>query len=543
MELVYHPRFRQQVLAGIDAVADTVKVTMGPKGRNVAMYQKENIRGAEYSDRAKSGAKVLITNDGVTIARGIRLGNSVENMGAQLLLEAAMKANDAAGDGTTTAIVLTQSVLKESFRGVAAGMDPLALRRGIQKAVSVATDALTDQARPIRTAEEIARVAAISCQDGAIGAMIGEALEKVGLEGVLTVEDSPTWETTAEILEGIVFERGLAEPFMATDPEKPVAELHDPCILLYDGHIDDAQALLTPLIAAAEAERDMLIISDGVEGEALGLIRQNKGQGDMNIVCVLAPLYGEGRRWRMEDMAVQTGGTYISKELGTTLDDVTLDMLGSAEYVKVTHDRTLIMGGAGDPDAIAARIQELRYYAENTDYSFNAQRHRERLAKFVSGVAKINVGGRTETELWERKLRVEDAVNAARAAYAEGVVPGGGTALLNTIPSLKKLAATLEGDERFGVECVIRAVQRPLGQIAENAGLESSVVAAKVLAKGIGCGYDVDTDTIVDMFAAGVVDPLKVTRMALGCAMSVAGTLLSAEAGVAYPEVAETKPE
>lgn len=532
MNIRYNEQIRRRMLAGIDRLADTVKVTMGPKGRNVGMYQKPNIRDAEYSDRAQAGAHVLITNDGVTIAKSIVLADPAENMGADLLKQAAIKTNDTAGDGTSTAILLTQSLLKEAFRNIAAGAEPLAVRAGMKRAGRVASALLTTGARPISTKEEIAQIAAISCQDRELGEMIGEALSAVGLEGVITVYDSQKCETTLELLEGIVFERGLISPFMATDKDQTEAELHDPYILICDKKFTDPQDLLPILIQAAEDDRSCLIISDGVEGEALALILKNKQEGDMDIVCVTAPLYGEGRRWRMEDLAVQTGGTFVTEQLGVDIREVTRDMLGTAKCVKVTRDRTVITGAGGDPAAVEDRVKELRYLVEHTDYAFNKERYRERLAKFVSGVAQIYVGGRTEPELWERKMRVEDAVNAARAAYEEGVVAGGGVALLNTVPGLTELASTLEGDERTGALAVIAAVKAPAMQVAANAGMDGGAVVARLMTQAPGVGYDVDAERYVDMFEAGVVDPVKVTRMALECALSVSETLLTTEAGI-----------
>lgn len=532
MEIAFNQRFRQRMLTGIDKMADAVKATLGPKGRNVAMHQKANLRGSEYSDRARKDAKVLITNDGSTIAQGIVLPDPIENMGAQLLKEAALKANADAGDGTTTAIVLTQCVLHEAMHAIAAGADPLAIRRGIAKAADAVEKALFTQAVPVRARDAISRVAAVSCQDELLGTMVGEALSQVGLEGVIHVEDSQKVETTLEILEGIVFDRGFAAPFMATNVDTMTAELDNPYILLCDTKFDNSEDLLPALILAAEDERPILILSEGVEGEAMGLIQVNKTQGDMDIVCVQAPLYGEGRRWRMEDMALQTGGMYITKELGLHIRDVTRAMLGTAQKVVVTQNRTTIIGPGGDPVLVEKRIQELRYFAKNTDYEFNAERHRERLAAFVSGVATIYVGGKTETELWERKMRIEDAVHAAQAAYEEGVVPGGGVALLNTIPALKAMADSMENEERIGVHAVMRAMEAPVRQIAENAGLDGSMVAAKLKLAQPGIGYNAESESYVDMVEAGITDPVKVTRSAMKAAMSVAATILTAEVGL-----------
>lgn len=524
------------MMAGVDKLADTVKVTIGPKGRNVAMHQKANRQGAQYSDRAVANAPVLITNDGATIAKSIVLADPLENMGAQLLREAAIKTNEGAGDGTTTAIVLTQSILHEAFRSIAAGANPILLRKGIQKAAAAAKKELNALARPISTRDEIAGVAAISCQDEFLGDMIGEALHTVGLEGVITVDESQRLETTLDIMEGIAFDRGFISPLMTTDEKKTMAELHDPYILVCDTKFEDPQDLIPALICAAEDERSILIICEGIEGNALGLVHTNKTEGDMDIVCVQAPLYGEGRRWWMEDLAVQTGGTYVTRELGWDIRQVTAEMLGTARCVKVTKQNTVIMGAGGAPDAIENRIKELRYLCDNTDYAFNRNRYKERLARFVSGVAKINVGGKTETEIWERKMRVEDAVNAARAAYEEGVVAGGGIALLNTVPKLMKIADALKGDEKAGILALIQAVKAPARQIAINAGLDGSAVVERLLDETPGMGYDADTGCYVDMINAGIVDPVKVTRLALECAASVSSTFLTTEAGIAGTE-------
>ncbi len=532
MDVVFQEAFRQKLRKGIDALADTVKVTMGPKGRNVAMHQIAGTHGAQYSDRAQKGAPVLITNDGVTIARSIVLADPVEDMGAQILKEAAVKTNTAAGDGTTTAIVLAQCVLQEAWRSIGAGVDPLAIRRGIYKAMAVAEAELQAQAMPIRTRGEISRVAAVSCQDPELGDLVGEALDRVGLEGVIHVEDSQKVETTLEIQEGISFDRGFTAPFMATNVDAMTAELYDPYILFCDTKFDNAQDILPALILAAEEERPILIVSEGVEGEALGLIERNKTEGDMDIVCVVAPLYGDGRRWRMADMALQTGGIYVTKDLCLDIRNVTRDMLGTAQKVTVTQNRTTMIGPGGDPVLVENRIKELRYYAENTDYAFNAQRHKERLAAFVSGIATIRVGGKTEAELWERKMRVEDAVHAATAAYEEGIVPGGGVALLNTVPALQILADSAAEEEKIGIHAVMRAMEAPVRQIAENAGMDGSAVAAKLKLSQPGTGYDADRGEYVNMLEAGILDPAKVTRMAFQSAMSVAASLLTAEAGV-----------
>jgi len=539
MEIRFNRAARSALMSGIDKLADTVKGTLGPRGRNVAIYQKQNVRGADFSDRRSAGAHVLITNDGVTVAKSIVLPDPQENMGAQLLKEVAIKTNEGAGDGTTTAAVLCQAMLKEAFKNLEAGAEPMALRRGMRRAGDCVLDALRAAAQPISTEAEIARVAAISSQEELLGELIGKALYTVGAEGVISVDESQRGETKLEIQEGIVFDRGLPTMDMATDEKGTMAELHDPYILLCDVSISNPQDVLPFLILAAEAGQDALIISEGVEGEALGLILENKKHGDMNIVCVNAPEYGEGRRWRMEDLAVQTGGTFITKAMGMNIRDITEDMVGRAGYVKVTRQHTLISDPGGDPQTVADRVAELRHLAANTDYEFNRERFKERLAKFVSGVAKLQVGGRTEPEIWERKMRAEDAVNAARAAYAEGVLPGGGVALLDTVERLHLLASVLDGDERTGVQIVEEAVKAPARQILRNAGLDGISITEKLLDMPAGMGFDMDEWEYVNMCEKGIIDPLRVTRLAFENALSVAVTVISAEAGVSAAQKEE----
>lgn len=527
--IVYSEEFRRKMLSGINQLADTIKITLGPNGRNVVMYQKAELQGAEYSDRAMAGAKAMVINDGVTIAKGIVLEDSVENMGAQLMREVSSKTNDLVGDGTTTATVLTQAILNKSLTNLAAGAHPLLMNKGITGAAKVAVEALAKAAVPVSTQEEISRVAAISCQDEKIGAIVGKALHSVGLEGVVEVEDSGRHETSVEILEGIVFERGFLSPLMATDKEQTVAELDNPYILLYDGKFTTAQELLPALILVAEEDRPCLIISEGVEDEAMGLILQNKLHGDLDVVCVLPPLYGDGRKWRMEDMAVQTGATLITKDIGLDIRDVTRDMLGSAKRVRVTKNQTVITDPMGDPEAVERRVRELRYMVEHTDYEFNQKRYQERLAKFVSGVAKIKVGGWTELEITEKKFRVEDAIHAARAACEEGVVAGGGVALLNTAVAVRSYADTLDADQRTGALILLKALEAPVRQIAQNSGLDGSVVVGKLMESAPGTGYDAESGEYVNMIKTGILDPVKVTRLALENAVSVASTLLTSE--------------
>jgi chaperonin GroEL len=524
---------RNSLLAGVNALADAVKVTLGPSGRYVAMHQKANVRGSEYSDRARPDAPVLVTNDGVTVARSIVLRDPIQEMGARLVREAAIKANDVAGDGTTTAIVITQALLSGTLRNVAAGADPIALRRGVNQAGTWVEDALHAAATPVDDSSYLARVATISCRDAEIGAMVGEAFEKVGREGVVAVDDWERAGTVLDVSEGIVIDRGLLSPHLATDDSGAKAELTNPYILLTDKKLENPQEIIPALICAAEDGRDMLIVCDGVGDEVLGLLVENKRQGDMNVACVLAPGYGEGRRWRMQDIAVQTGATYMTEEMGVALRDVTRDELGGAERVLVQGKRTTIFGGKGDPAAIADRVKELRYLANNTEYEFNRKRHAERLARFVSGIATIKVGGITEAEQRQRQLLVEDAVNAARAALEGGILPGGGAALAHAADALDQRADELQGDERTGARIALDACREPLRQIVRNAGGVAGVVEEHVRELGQNSGYDASTGSYVDMLEAGIIDPLNVTLAALEAAFSVASTVLGVEGNVA----------
>lgn len=521
------------LMAGVDVLADSIKYTLGPEGRNVAMHQKAGLRGADYSDAPQPGAHILITNDGATIARSLVLKDPLKNMGVQLLKEAAAKTNDSAGDGTSTTALLTQVLLHEAFRAAAAGANPLSVRRGMKQAADIVLEELKKMAVPVKTSQDIAKAASISCQDEELGHMISEAFSSVGLEGVINVDESQRAETTLEIQEGIVFDRGYTDPVMCTDKEQQIAELQDPYILLCDNTFTDPQDLIPYLILAAEDGHPCLIISEGVKDKALGLIMQNRIEGDMDIVCVNAPEYGEGRRWRMEDLALQTGGVYITSELGFHIRKVTREMLGTAHYVKVTGKQTMITGPGGDPEKIQKRIQELRYLSEHTDYDFNRNRYKERLAKFVSGVAYIHVGGQTEPEIWERKMRVEDGVCTARASCEEGILPGGGVALLNIAPKIKAAGDTLTGDERFGFLAVYQALKTPARQILDNAGLDGAFITEKLLEKEPGTGYDINTERYINMVAAGIVDSAKVTRLAFENALSAAGTIATAAAGIA----------
>ena len=534
MQIIYHTDAREQMMQGVDYLADAIKVTLGPKGRNAALDQKANLHGASYADDAAAGSHVLITNDGVTIAQSIVLKDPVQKIGADLIKDAANKTNDTAGDGTTTATVLTQVLLHRLNHLIAAGYDPLQLRRGMKGAADVVLEELRKHAVPIRNAESLAAVATISCQEEDMGQLIADAFSKVGMEGVITIEDSGRDQTSMTIQEGIVFDRGYIDPLMVTDNKTQTAELENPYILLCDTKFTDYRDLLDFLILCAEDERPALIICEGVEGSALGLINQNRREGDMVVVAVQAPEYGEGRTWRMQDLALQTGGVYICKDSFLQVRNVSREMLGSAARVKVTAHQTMITDPHGDPEQISNRIKELRFLANNTEYDFNKKRYRERLAKFVSGVAKIDVGGLTEPEIWERKMRMEDAVNTARAAIEEGIVPGGGIALLDICPTIRAYADTLKDEQRQGALAVAEALKAPAIQILNNAGVDGKYQAEHLLEQPTGIGYNVETMETVDMMAAGIVDPVKITRLAFETAVSVAGTIATAEA-VVYP--------
>lgn len=528
--IAYGEDFRQRMCAGMACLAQAVSGTLGPNGRNVVMYQKAEHIGADYSQRALVGAKAMVINDGATIACGIVLEDPVEDLGAQLLRQVSAATNDRAGDGTTTSVVLAQAIIRKSLTNLASGAHPLMLNKGLNSAVAVAVDALRNHASAVKTQEALARVAAISCQDDDIGAIVAEALFRVGKEGVVEVEAGNRRETTLEIQEGIVFERGFLSPLMATDAAQTEAILDNPLILLYEGKFKSTQDIIPAMLVAAEADRPLLLICEGLEDEAMGLVLQNKLHGDLDVVAVLPPLYGEGRKWRLEDMAVQTGATLISRELGRDIRQVTPELFGAAGQIRVTRNQTVISAPAGDPETIDRWIHQLRYLANHTDYDFNQKRYQERLAKFVSGVAKIRVGGLTETELLERKFRVEDAICAAKAAWEEGIVSGGGTALFRTAKAVRSHADTLDGDARTGAKILAEALEAPLRQIARNSGLDDSVVAGKLARMDIHMGLDARTNRYVDMMAAGIVDPVKVTRLALENAVSVATTLLTSEA-------------
>ena len=532
-DIVFGEDIRHRMMSGIDKLADAVKATLGPKGRNATMHQKASLRGSDYSDTAMADAKVLVTNDGVTIARAFVLEDPVENMGVELMKSVAIKTNDTAGDGTTTATILAQSILKEGFKNVAAGANPIQLQKGILKAADCAVETLHKNAIEISTKEDLSNVAAISCEDKELGALVGEALDRVGMEGVIKVDETGKYVTTLDIQEGIVFERGFISPYMCTDKTQTVCELKDAYILMTDKEVTNPQDLVPALMLAAEDGKSFLLICNGLEAEALTLINNPLHELDLNMCAIIAPNYGEGREWRMEDLAVQTGGEFISDKFGLDIRKVTREQLGTAADIRITKMQTVITGAGGDPEAVERRIQELRNLIENTDYEFNKQRYEERLAKFVSGVAVIDVGGQTQTELWERKMRIEDAVNAARASLEEGIVAGGGIAYLDVLDYVAAFAGTLENDERTGARVLCEALKAPARQIALNAGLDGPAVLAHLEEQPKGTGYDVDTGSYVDMVKNGIIDPVKVSRLALESAASVASTLLTTEAGLA----------
>ena len=517
-ELHYGEEARRGLQAGVDKLADTVKITLGPKGRNVLL--------------AKSFGAPLITNDGVTIAREIELEDAVENMGAQLVKEVATKTNDVAGDGTTTATLLAQIIIKEGFKNVAAGANPMILKRGIAGAVDVAVDEIKRLSQDVDTTEAIAQVAAVSAADEEIGGLIAEAMEKVGKEGVITVEESKTMGTTLDVVEGMQFDRGYFSPYMVNDTEKMEATMENPYILITDKKISNIQELLPLLEQIVQQGKKLFIICDDLEGEALATIIVNKLKGVFDCVAVKAPGFGERRKAMLEDIAVLTGATVISEDLGYELKEATVDMLGSAATVKVDKENTVIVGGAGAAEDIADRVNQIKAQIEQTTSDFDREKTQERLAKMAGGVAVIKVGAATETELKERKLRIEDALNATKAAVEEGIVSGGGVALVNAIPAVAKYVEGLEGDAKTGGAIIVRALEEPVRQIAENAGYEGSVVVSQVKNSPEGTGFNASTETYEDMIAAGIVDPAKVTRSALQNAASASAMLLTTEAGV-----------
>ena len=516
-DIIYGTEAREALLAGVDKLANTVKITMGPKGRNVVLDKKFGTP--------------LITNDGVTIAKEIELEELSENMGAQLVREVATKTNDAAGDGTTTATLLAQALIHEGMKNVAAGANPIIIRKGIQKAVNKAVETLTGNAKKVNGTSDIARVGTISAGDEVIGTLIADAMEKVTADGVITVEESKSAETYCEVVEGMQFDRGYLSPYMATDTDKMEAVLDDALVLITDKKISNIQEILPLLEKIVQSGARLLIIAEDVEGEALTTLVLNKLRGTFNCVAVKAPGFGDRRKEMLRDIAVLTGGEVISSELGLELKEATLEQLGHARQIKVNKDNTIIVGGAGDPEAIKARVSQIKNAIETTTSDFDREKLQERLAKLSGGVAVLKVGAATETEMKEKKLRIEDALNATRAAVEEGIVAGGGTAYINVIDDVAKLSDTVEGDEKTGVNIVVRALEAPLRQIAENAGFEGSVIVDKIVSSGKkGYGFDAYNEKYCDMIEAGIVDPAKVTRCALQNAASVASTVLTTEA-------------
>jgi len=508
---------RNALLAGVDKLANTVKITLGPKGRNVVLDKKY-------------GAP-LITNDGVTIAKEIELDDPAENMGAQLVKEVATKTNDAAGDGTTTATLLAQVMITEGMKNVAAGANPMVLRKGIQKAVDAAVAGLKENSQAVKGSEDIARVATVSSGSDEIGALIADAMEKVTSDGVITVEESKTAETFCEVVEGMQFDRGYLSPYMATDMEKMEAVLDDALILITDNKISNVQDIYGLLEQIVQTGRKLLIIAEDVEGEALQTIILNRLRGTLNVVCVKAPGFGDRRKEMLRDIAILTGGEVITSEVGLELKNVTVDMLGQARQVKVNKETTVIVDGSGDSSAIAARVSQIKAAIIDTTSDFDREKLQERLAKLAGGVAVIKVGAATEVEMKEMKLRIEDALNATKAAVEEGIVAGGGTAYLNVIEKVDQLLKTAEGDEKTGILLVKKALESPVRQIAANAGFEGSVIVNRIMhKKKKGFGFDAYGEKFVDMVESGIVDPTKVTRSALQNAASIAATVLTTEA-------------
>lgn len=516
-EIKFSSDARSAMVRGVDILADTVKVTLGPKGRNVVLE--------------KSFGSPLITNDGVTIAKEIELEDHFENMGAKLVSEVASKTNDIAGDGTTTATVLTQAIVREGIKNVTAGANPIGIRRGIETAVAAAVEALKNNAIPVANKEAIAQVAAVSSRSEKVGEYISEAMEKVGKDGVITIEESRGMETELEVVEGMQFDRGYLSQYMVTDSEKMVADLENPYILITDKKISNIQEILPLLESILQSNRPLLIIADDVDGEALPTLVLNKIRGTFNVVAVKAPGFGDRRKAMLEDIAILTGGTVITEDLGLELKDATIEALGQAARVTVDKDSTVIVEGAGNPEAISHRVAVIKSQIETTTSEFDREKLQERLAKLSGGVAVIKVGAATETELKEMKLRIEDALNATRAAVEEGIVAGGGTALVNVIPAVADLELT--GDEATGRNIVLRALEEPVRQIAHNAGFEGSIVIDRLKNAELGTGFNASTGEWVNMIEEGIIDPVKVSRSALQNAASVASLILTTEAVVA----------
>ncbi|EHO49119.1 chaperonin GroL [Lachnospiraceae bacterium oral taxon 082 str. F0431] len=518
-DIKYGVEARKALEAGVNKLADTVRVTLGPKGRNVVLD--------------KSFGTPLITNDGVTIAKEIELEDAFENMGAQLVKEVATKTNDVAGDGTTTATVLAQAMINEGMKNLAAGANPIVLRKGMKKATDAAVEAIAKMSEPINGKEQIARVAAISASDDEVGSLVADAMEKVTNEGVITIEESKTMKTELDLVEGMQFDRGYVSAYMCTDMEKMEANLDDPYILITDKKISNIQDILPVLEELVKSGQKLLIIAEDVEGEALTTLIVNKLRGTFNVVAVKAPGYGDRRKDMLKDIAVLTGGTVISEELGLELKDATLASLGRAKSVKVQKENTVIVDGQGSKADIEKRVAQIKGQLSETTSDFDKEKLQERLAKLSGGVAVIRVGAATETEMKEAKLRMEDALNATRAAVEEGIIAGGGSAYIHASKEVAKLVATLEGDERTGAKIILKALEAPLFRIVENAGLEGSVVVNKVRESSVGVGFDAYREEYVDMVKSGILDPAKVTRSALQNANSVASTLLTTESAVA----------
>ena len=532
-QLKYGIEARKALESGVNALADTVKITLGPKGRNVVLDKK-------------FGAP-LITNDGVTIAKEIELQDPFENMGAQLVKEVATKTNDVAGDGTTTATLLAQAIIREGLKNLAAGANPMVLKRGIEAATEAAVEGLKKLSKPIGGKQEIAQVAAISASDETIGELIADAMEKVGNDGVITVEESKTMKTELNLVEGMQFDRGYASAYMVTDTDKMEAVLDNPLILITDKKISNIQEILPLLEQIVQTGKKLLLIAEDIEGEALATLVVNKLRGTFHCVAVKAPGFGDRRKAMLQDIAILTGGQVITSELGLDLKEATIDMLGSARQVKVDKENTVIVEGAGDPSEIKARIASIRAQIEETTSDYDREKLQERLAKLAGGVAVINVGAATEIEMKERKLRIEDALNATRAAVEEGIVPGGGSALITASKAVAKLMREASGDIKTGISIVLRALEEPVRQIAKNAGVEGSIVVEKIKSKqAIGFGYDAAKDEYADMIARGILDPTKVTRSALQNAASVAAMVLTTESlvtDIPAPEPAPAAPQ
>lgn len=526
-QIAYGEDARKALMKGINQLADTVKITLGPKGRNVVLDKK-------------FGAP-LITNDGVTIAKEIELDDPFENMGAQLVKEVSIKTNDVAGDGTTTATLLAQALIREGMKNVTAGANPMILKKGIADAVDVAVEAVKNNSQNVSGTKDIARVATVSSQDEFIGNLIAEAMEKVTTDGVITVEESKTADTYSEVVEGMMFDRGYIAPYMVTDTDKMIAELDNPLILITDKKISTTQEILPLLEQVVQSGKKLLIIAEDVEGEALTTLVLNKLRGTFTCVAVKAPGFGDRRKEMLQDIATLTGGTVITSDLGLELKDTTMDQLGTARQVKVEKENTIIIDGAGDKDAIKGRVSQIRQQIEVTTSDFDREKLQERLAKLAGGVAVIKVGAATEIEMKEKKLRIEDALAATKAAVEEGIVAGGGISCMNAIPAVEKFVDTLEGDAKTGAKIVLKALEEPLRQIAENAGLEGSVIAENIKkANKVGYGFNALTEEYTDMVDAGIVDPTKVTRSALQNASSVASMVLTTESLVADIKEPET---